>query len=372
MIKIKRSMPWSFQAVVALCLTATLSAGSFAQTPELKGFENIFDTGKVDPQQEHGQLNSFAQPNQKAVGSAAELSKPKQSKAETTQGKLRELQKDLNEAHQLATLEGRPLLAIFGADWCTWCRKLELELQDDPADKIFNSWIVVKIDADRSPELAEKMNVSALPALRVLDFQLNQIAAREGYMPMEQLETWLDEKYSAANPVVGQVLFGTGQLSTDDVEQLVALLADRSPKIRAAAQSRLTQFPARTAKPVTEVFIGGKLSQKLASQQILKSWKAPVDSIDPWTPGTFTTEHRELLEKWLAEMPVEKLIEEAQSGPDSSTDTTQIHATLEELLRTSNNQGFGNIELSPAIVPAINQALEAENLTDVQREMFAN
>ncbi len=376
MIRTSRSVVWLLSLSSALIGVIGLSTKpANAQLPELKGFDGIFDSGKVDPKDEPVRENPFEapkskpnKPTPKKTQSGDNSSEKPRSKP--TQGKVIDLQKDLNEAHQLATLEGRPLLAIFGADWCTWCRKMELELQDEQADNILKSWVVVKIDADRSPDLAEKMNVSALPALRVLDFQLNQIAAREGYQPIDQLEKWLDEKYSAANPVVGQVLFGTGQLSADDVEQLVSLLADRSPKIRTAAQARLTAYPGRTAKSVVAVFEKGKLSQQLASQQILKSWKAPVDAVDPWNPASFTSDNRDLLNRWLAELPTEKLSEQADSKSPVSTDTTQVQVTLEELLRASNNQTLANMELSPAIVPAINQALEAENLTDAQRQML--
>ena len=39
------------------------------------------------------------------------------------------VQDDFDEAIKLSQLEQRPLLVIAGADWCTWCRKLEKELR---------------------------------------------------------------------------------------------------------------------------------------------------------------------------------------------------------------------------------------------------
>lgn len=356
--------------VLAIIACFVLQSVTLAQIPELKGVEGIFEAGKVDQPEVVG----FPSPRQEQEDLFESQPKPKQSskKNGSQANKVIELQKDLDAAHQLATIESRPLLAVFGADWCTWCRKLELELQDDGADSILSKWIVVKIDADRSPDLAEKMNVSALPALRVLDLQLNQIAHREGYLPVSQLETWLDEKYTAANPAIGIVLFGTSLLSSEDIEQLVGLLADRSPKIRAAAQQRLIAYPSRAAKAVLAVFKSGKLSQRLASQQILRSWKAPVDSIDPWLPGWLTQELDDRLAVWLAELPTESDSgTEIEKQPKDPIDLDHAREALESLLNSSSgSQNLSNLQLTPELVPAIRLALGAENLSDNQRQVL--
>ena len=144
-------------ALIGIFLSLNTSE-SLGQLPELKGVRDLFEQGNAVQDDARSSINGTVD---------ADSMVPKKV-VEKKIGKPIELQRDLQAAQQLATLEGRPLLAVFGADWCTWCRKLELELQDEDAESILKSWIVVRIDADEAVELSQSMNVSALPALRIL------------------------------------------------------------------------------------------------------------------------------------------------------------------------------------------------------------
>ena len=52
-----------------------------------------------------------------------------------------------------------------GADWCVWCRKLEAELETPAAESILKEWVVVKVNVDNEPEVATRLQASALPAV---------------------------------------------------------------------------------------------------------------------------------------------------------------------------------------------------------------
>jgi Thioredoxin len=220
--------------------------------------------------------------------------------------------------------EERPLLVLLGADWCTWCRKLEVDLQETDAETILKAWVVVKIDVDEQPELAESMQARGLPALRVLDFGRNVVAKHEGYLPTAELQSWLDEQYAVANPAVQAVLFGTEQPSASDLKQLIDLLADRSPKTRQAAQQRLIPHRSLSASAVVEIFKTGRLVQQLAAMQILSAWKAPIESLDPWTPSTVTDERLSLLGDWLESIPSEDAAREVEKEAPNEIEATRL------------------------------------------------
>ena len=81
-----------------------------------------------------------------------------------------------------------PVLVDFYADWCGPCQRLAPTLEDlareNPSAK------VVKVDVDRSPQLAMQYGVSSIPALAV--FKDGQITAQHvGLASKEQLKALL-------------------------------------------------------------------------------------------------------------------------------------------------------------------------------------
>jgi thiol-disulfide isomerase/thioredoxin len=200
---------------------------------------------------------------------------------------------------KLAQLEQRPLLVIFGADWCSWCRKLEAELVLDEADAVLKQWVIAHVDVDDEPEVAESMQANALPALRLLGPQQQVVAQREGYLPLAELQTWLNEGLLLASPEVQRVLYDTTKLSETDLAKLIAFLGDRTPSIRAAAQTRLAGQRGRAAGVLMQVLRTGGLAQQLSALEILHSWDAPVQGIDPWQPESLTDSTLEPLLQWM-------------------------------------------------------------------------
>ena len=82
---------------------------------------------------------------------------------------------------------GRPVLVVFGANWCGDCRMLDATFKSGPsAPLIAQHFKVVKVDVgrfDRNVDIAEKYNVplkKGIPAVAVLSPQGKLLYATEG------------------------------------------------------------------------------------------------------------------------------------------------------------------------------------------------
>jgi thioredoxin-related protein len=77
---------------------------------------------------------------------------------------------DLNKAHELALETNKPMLLVFGAEWCHYCKKLEQTTLTNPelVRYIDANFIAVHIDADEQERVAEILEVKGLPCTIVL------------------------------------------------------------------------------------------------------------------------------------------------------------------------------------------------------------
>ncbi|QDT55028.1 thiol:disulfide interchange protein precursor [Caulifigura coniformis] len=89
--------------------------------------------------------------------------------AEAPPGGIR-WQTDLKTAHRLSRETNKPMLFVFGADWCTWCKKLEKSTLTDRelVAYINENFVPIHIDADRDPRVVEILEAEALPCAVVL------------------------------------------------------------------------------------------------------------------------------------------------------------------------------------------------------------
>ncbi|QDV43567.1 Thioredoxin [Stieleria neptunia] len=276
------------------------------------------------------------------------------------------------EGKRLALLEQRPLLVVFGAEWCGWCQRLENELTTPEASPILNRWVLAFVDVDLNPEIAQHFQVGALPSLRVLDGSGASVASRAGYMPLAELEAWLEDHYQNADPVLQSVLFASGAPDASEIDELTELLGWRSASVRAAAAKRLSDHRSLTAGAVVDQLRAGKLAAQLTALEILANWHAPVGAMDPWIPESINSESLPPLVQWLRRLPAES----AALKPDASetaNDRRQIGDILRELLSAPEVRHHELIQR--AIVIGDHAADEAkriestaESLTDDQRQ----
>lgn len=75
----------------------------------------------------------------------------------------------MQQAQQEAQRTGKPILVKFHATWCGACKQLASQTLTRPAVvKESKKWVAVQVDVDKSPKVAEKYGVSALPTVAFL------------------------------------------------------------------------------------------------------------------------------------------------------------------------------------------------------------
>lgn len=80
---------------------------------------------------------------------------------------------DINKAYDESERTGKPILANFtGSDWCGWCKKLKLEVFDQPAFKEWAKKTVVLVELDyprrfQIPQKYKEQNAGLQQAFKV-------------------------------------------------------------------------------------------------------------------------------------------------------------------------------------------------------------
>ncbi|MCA9077452.1 MAG: thioredoxin family protein [Planctomycetaceae bacterium] len=92
-------------------------------------------------------------------------------------------QPDLQSAYEISSRENKPMLLVFGAEWCGWCKKLEKSTLENPqmAKYINETFVPVHIDVDGNKRIAEILEVESLPCTIVLSPQADLLGRFEGY-----------------------------------------------------------------------------------------------------------------------------------------------------------------------------------------------
>src|SRR5690606_9627134 len=101
---------------------------------------------------------------------------------------------DLNEARREAERLQRPILCHFGAVWCAPCQKMERAVFNQPAviDQLKASVISVKIDVDKSPELARRFGVDRFPTDVIIEPGGQRLMEATGYQSPEDYIALVD------------------------------------------------------------------------------------------------------------------------------------------------------------------------------------
>jgi thioredoxin 2 len=89
-----------------------------------------------------------------------------------------------------------PVLVDMWATWCMPCRQVSPALEQLARDSA-GTLKLVKVDVDRSPKLAERFSVQAVPTLMLLRHG-QVLSRRAGAAPVAVLRQWVDETLGSA------------------------------------------------------------------------------------------------------------------------------------------------------------------------------
>jgi HEAT repeat protein/thiol-disulfide isomerase/thioredoxin len=266
----------------------------------------------------------------------------------------------LAEGQRQAVKDRKPLLIRVGASWCPPCRKLDAEIEKPAAQAELARWTLVFLDADKAEDEAREFNVNGIPALRIRTALGDPIASHDGFMPAEDLASWLKKEFEAAAADVDDVLLSNDEPDAAAVVRLVGHLQQRNPALRETAIRRLAAYPQKARNAVVEAFQDGKLSRRLAAMELLRLWKAPVHELDPWQPESFTKERIAALNLW-----AEKFQPPAASEPakPSAQALAEARRDIERMLKADERDAAAIrhrlAALGPALLPDVAARLKA-------------
>jgi HEAT repeat protein len=263
-------------------------------------------------------------------------------------------------AQHQAAVEGKPLLVLLTAKWDPTCRKLAEVLEKTQVAAELSRWILAAIDVDQSPNDAARLNAVVVPALRIRTPGGQIASARDGLVSADELSAWLKKFHEIALAAPDEVLLAKGKPAAADVPQIVRQFEDSSEAVRLSAFRQLLPYPEIAALGVSRAFYEGNLTIKLATFELLREWRAPIDDFDLWTPETFTSEKRMRLELW-AEKSADILAEPSLRFSPEKLDDAEL--LVERMLKASDQEADAVArqlaQYGPALLPRVCERLKS-------------
>lgn len=102
---------------------------------------------------------------------------------------------DLETAHQASLKSHKPILIVFDASWCTYCRKLEKDTLSDPrmASYLNQAFEPVHLDFDKDREIANVLKVKSIPCTVILSSEADLLARQIGYSKVPRYHAMLEK-----------------------------------------------------------------------------------------------------------------------------------------------------------------------------------
>lgn len=102
---------------------------------------------------------------------------------------------DLKAAQKEAKETGRPMIVVFGADWCAYCDRFEKSTLGEPktAEAINRDFVPVLLDFDDEQKIAAVMEVEALPCTVLLSPEADLLGRVVGAKSPRELRTALEK-----------------------------------------------------------------------------------------------------------------------------------------------------------------------------------
>jgi thiol:disulfide interchange protein len=102
--------------------------------------------------------------------------------------------KSYAEALKKSEETGRPVLVIYTANWCGYCKKMKSEtLSNDKVKEAMKSFIVVVVDTDKDRSGIGKFSVTGLPSYVITNSKEEKLKMGSGFMNAESFSKWLND-----------------------------------------------------------------------------------------------------------------------------------------------------------------------------------
>jgi len=107
-----------------------------------------------------------------------------------------EWQPSLEAAITEARRSGKPIVADFFATWCGPCKMMDQQTYPDPRVAAeAERWVMVQIDVDKHPEIAQRYRASALPTIAFLKSDGTPVTGFQGFAPPEDMLNMMQQAY---------------------------------------------------------------------------------------------------------------------------------------------------------------------------------
>ncbi len=95
---------------------------------------------------------------------------------------------DLNAAHEESILKNRPMLIVFEADWCAYCKKMKGSTLSDNgvAGDVNDNFIPVHLNLEDHSKIAEILEVNRIPCTIALSPRADLLGRVVGYVDTVQ------------------------------------------------------------------------------------------------------------------------------------------------------------------------------------------
>lgn len=122
----------------------------------------------------------------------------------------------LEPAINIAQLQDKLILIDFTATWCGPCRKMDKYVwSDKEVDSLARKFVTVKIDIDKSPQIASAFKVTSIPRILIMDARSKVMDDLTGYHPANLLEMIL-QSYPADVRIINEAIAKLHKNSDED------------------------------------------------------------------------------------------------------------------------------------------------------------
>ena len=99
-----------------------------------------------------------------------------------------------DEAVTQAGRYGMPIYILFGADWCSWCKKMKSEtIPSSQVQDVLKNYVYLEVNTDRNKDLAKKFGVRALPSNAISNVNGDNLKFKQGYASASEFAQWLND-----------------------------------------------------------------------------------------------------------------------------------------------------------------------------------